>query len=218
MTALSTRLAQSDLQGLSVEAIVARLNAPDTSLPAITELRPTRIGPGTVMGVLGAAAGATLLDTLTALAPNNAPIRWALKVIDRGELDLSVANARAQVDQLAAAGVMTTAQAAALKALAEVQRHPSWAEANGISVTYREVIIAMGVHTTQIGAVLRYTSTAGDWQVDVEPVGLGVRVELRPIATGGLEYSSGSNLDHLVDLIQAAKADAIGRGINWSGN
>lgn len=213
---LQARLAELDLRGLSVEAIVARLNAPDTALPPVTVLRPTRIGPGTVMAALGPADGAALMDSLTALAQQSRPIHWALGVILRGELDLSVANARAQVDQLAAAGVMTPAQAAALKAIAESQRYPSWAEHHGLTVGYREVVIAMGVHTQQIGALVRYTAASGDWQIDVEPVGLGVRIEVRPVGTGGLEYSSGANLDHLADLIVAARADAIQRGITWS--
>lgn len=215
---LAQRLAQPDMRGLSVEAIVARLNAPDDALPAVIELRPTRIGPGTIMTALGPTEGAALLDALTTLAQRSRPIHWALSVIMRGELDLSVTNARAQVDQLAAAGVMTTAQAAALKSIAEVQRHPSWAEHHGITVNYREVVIAMGVHITTIGPIVRYTSPAGDWRLDVEPVGLGVRLELQPIATGGLEYISGTNLDNLAVLIEAAKADALARGINWGGN
>lgn len=214
---IAARLAQPDMQGLPVDAIVAALNAPDPALPTVTELRPTRIGPGTIMGVLGAAAGALLLDTLTALAAQSRPIHWALQIIQRGELDLSAANARAQIDALAAGGVMTVSQAATLKALAEHTRHLSWAEHHGTSVTYREVITAMGVHIQQIGAVLRYTATTGDWQIDVEPVGLGVRVEIRP-QVGRLEYTSGTNLDNLAALIAAAKADAIERGINWSGN
>lgn len=143
-TTIAQRLAQPDLQGLSVEAIVAALNAPDPSLPALIELRPTRIGPGSVMAALGAAEGATLLDTLTALAAQSRPIHWALQIIQRGELDLSVANARAQVDQLAVAGVMTATQAAALKAIAEVQRHPSWAEYHGITVDVTVVRAALG--------------------------------------------------------------------------
>ena len=213
------RIAQPDMIGQGAEAIVAALNAPDPSLPAVTQLRPTRIGPGSVMAALGAAEGAALLDTLTALAPQSPPIRWALKVIDRGELDLSVANARAQIDALAAGGVMSAAQAAALKALAAYSRQTSWSEVNlARPATYREVVIAMGVVIQAIGAVVRYTSPGGDWRLDVEPVGLGVRLDLQPIATGGLIYSSGANLDSLAVLIESARADATARGINWGGN
>ena len=147
---IAARIAQPDMQGLGAESIVAALNAPDPSLPAVVELRPTRIGPGTIMGVLGATAGAALLDTLTALAPQSPPIRWALRVIDRGELDLSVDKAREQIDTLAAGSVMTAAQAAALKALAEHTRHRSWAEHCGITVDAPAVREAMAASAPSI--------------------------------------------------------------------
>ena len=216
---IAARIAQPDMQGLGAESIVAALNAPDPSLPAVVERRPTRIGPGGVMAALGATEGALLLDTLTVLAAQSRPIHWALQIIQRGELDLSVPNARAQIDALAVAQVMTAAQAAALNALAEHARYPSWAEVNlARPANYREVVIAMGVHITTLGSAVRYTSPGGDWRLDVEPVGLGVRLELQPIATGGLTYASGINLDNLAVLIDAARADATARGINWSGN
>lgn len=147
---IAARIAQPDMQGLGAESIVAALNAPDPSLPAVVERRPTRIGPGTVMGVLGATAGAALLDTLTALAPQSPPIRWALRVIDRGELDLSVDKAREQIDTLAAGQVMTIAQAGALKATAEHTRHLSWAENHSITVDAQAVRAALGAAAPSI--------------------------------------------------------------------
>jgi hypothetical protein len=66
-----------------------------------------------------------------------------MEVIKRGELDLSTAAARGQIDALAAGGVMTTAQATLLKGLAEGQ-HKSWAEANNITVDARAVGLARG--------------------------------------------------------------------------
>lgn len=142
-TILINRLKQADMIGLSVDEIVTRLNTPDTSLPQTTVLKTTRIGPGTVMEVLGPEGGSALLDALTALAPTNPPIKWALKILDRGEFDISVSGARAQVDGLATAGVITPAQAAALKALAEVTQHKSWAEHNQITVDRSSVVSAL---------------------------------------------------------------------------
>lgn len=90
-----------------------------------TRLRATQIGPGTIMAALGAADGATLLETLTALAAQSAtvpayvPIKWALKIIDRGEFDMSAQAARDQVVALAAAGVMSNAARDALLALGQ---------------------------------------------------------------------------------------------------
>lgn len=57
-----------------------------------------------------------------------------------------------------------------------------------------------------------YTASTGDWRLEVGQD----RFVIVPIATGGLEYNSGSNLDSLAALIVAAKADAISRGLNWS--
>ena len=58
-----------------------------------------------------------------------------------------------------------------------------------------------------------YVASTGDWRISVEEG----RFEILP-QVGGWEYQSGYNLDHLAGLIVAAKADAIARGINWSGN
>lgn len=143
-TALSQRLAEPDVVALPDWAAADRLNAPDPNLPPRITLAPTRIGPGTVMAALGPSAGAALLDSLTALAAQSRPIHWALTVIMRGELDLNVAGARDQVDQLAAAGVLTSAQASTLKALAEVREAQSWAQVHNIEVTARTVGLVRG--------------------------------------------------------------------------
>lgn len=85
----------------------------------------TQIGPGTIMATLGAADGATLLETLTAMAaqaatvPQYVPIKWAMQIINRGELDLGAPAAREQVATLAAGGVMSQAARDALLALGQ---------------------------------------------------------------------------------------------------
>jgi hypothetical protein len=58
-----------------------------------------------------------------------------------------------------------------------------------------------------------YVALTGDWRL---VVGNG-EFNLLP-QVGGLEYSSGINLDNLAALIVAAKAHAEANGINWSGN
>lgn len=78
------------------------------------------IGYGTVLEVLGAEAGAAFLDGLTALAASSSPVKWALKLLDRGELNIGAAATRGQLDALAAGGVMPQAVADALKGLAVV--------------------------------------------------------------------------------------------------
>lgn len=76
------------------------------------------IGYGTVLEVLGADNGAKFLDQLTALAETSSPVKWALKLLDRGELNIGAAATRGQLDALAAGGVMPQAVADALKGLA----------------------------------------------------------------------------------------------------
>jgi hypothetical protein len=58
-----------------------------------------------------------------------------------------------------------------------------------------------------------YIASTGDWRIAVG----GGRFEIQP-QVGGLEYSSGLNLDNLAALIVSAKAHATANGINWSGN
>lgn len=57
-----------------------------------------------------------------------------------------------------------------------------------------------------------YVAASGDWRLDVQPGSFTIQPQV-----GGWEYASGVNLDNLAALIVAAKADAIARGINWSG-
>ena len=78
------------------------------------------IGYGTVLEVLGAEAGSAFLDGLTALAATSSPVKWALKLLDRGELNIGAAATQAQLDALASAGVMPQAVADVLKGLAIV--------------------------------------------------------------------------------------------------
>ena len=92
------------------------------------------IGYGTVLEVLGAEAGSAFLDGLTALAATSSPVKWALKLLDRGELNIGAAATRGQLDALAAGGVMPQAVADALKGLAIVDDPYS----------IQDVILAMG--------------------------------------------------------------------------
>lgn len=85
-----------------------------------TKLIERNVGYGTVMDTLGADNGAAFLDGLTAVAANSSPVKWALKLLDRGELNIGAAATQAQLDALVTAGVMPQAVADTLKALALV--------------------------------------------------------------------------------------------------
>lgn len=78
------------------------------------------IGYGTVLEALGAEGGAAFLDGLTAVSASSSPVKWALKLLDRGELNIGAAATQAQLDALASAGVMPQAVADVLKGLAIV--------------------------------------------------------------------------------------------------
>ena len=83
-----------------------------------TKVVDLNIGYGTVLETLGAESGAAFLDSLTTLAATSSPVKWALKLLDRGELNIGAAATRGQLDALAAGGVMPQAVADALKGLA----------------------------------------------------------------------------------------------------
>jgi hypothetical protein len=56
------------------------------------------------------------------------------------------------------------------------------------------------------------------WRVSVSENRGALNFAVESINTGGFEFESGTNFDQLAALIVAAKADALSRGINWSGN
>lgn len=85
-----------------------------------TKVVDLNIGYGTVLEALGAENGAAFLDGLAAVAASSSPVKWALKLLDRGELNIGAAATQAQLDALASAGVMPQAVADVLKGLAIV--------------------------------------------------------------------------------------------------
>jgi len=95
-------------QGKTPGEIAALLNEPKTVLvERMAEL-------GTPMKYLGAEAGAALLDSMEALAATNPTVKWGLKLLERGALDLSLDSTRAMLDALLPAEAATV-----LKGLAE---------------------------------------------------------------------------------------------------
>ena len=78
-------------------------------------LRPFEIGNGLVLATIGLASGNALLDTLS----SGADFRHVKPLLEQGRLDISSAVARGALDGFAQAGVITQAEANAIKALAE---------------------------------------------------------------------------------------------------
>lgn len=112
------------LQALPAGEIAELLNAPMV-------VRGTFMASlGTPMKYLGAEAGATLLETMSALSESNPVVKWGFKLLERGELDLGLDSTRAMLDEL-----LPAEAAAVLKGLAE--------QTVSANVTDQQVIDAM---------------------------------------------------------------------------
>jgi hypothetical protein len=68
-----------------------------------------------------------------------------------------------------------------------------------------------------IGGTIKYTASTGDWLAEVAAQDTSILIVFQSnICT--MKMSSGTNYDNLATFIAEVKADAISRGINWSGN
>lgn len=95
-------------QGKTPGEIAALLNEPQVvRVERMAEL-------GTPMKYLGAEAGASLLDSMEALAATNPTVKWGFELLKRGALDLSIDSTRAMLDTL-----LPVEAASVLKGLAE---------------------------------------------------------------------------------------------------
>lgn len=83
-----------------------------------TQTVSTLVGVGLVMDCLGPTEGSAVLNALDGLRAVSSPVKWAWLLLERGELDVGLQSVRSQIDALTPA-VFTTAQAEAIKALAE---------------------------------------------------------------------------------------------------
>lgn len=68
-----------------------------------------------------------------------------------------------------------------------------------------------------VGGTIKYTADTGDWLAEVVADGSNVLITFAS-NTGSMEMSSGINYDNLAVFIGDVKADAIAKGVNWSGN
>lgn len=98
-----------DLENRDDAAIAASLSV------GRTRLVTTMIGYGTVLDVLGLEAGNALLDVLH----SDPRFKYVVPMLEQGRLDISMSSVRSWLDQLSTVGVLTSAHAQALKALAE---------------------------------------------------------------------------------------------------
>jgi hypothetical protein len=142
---LAEEVKKPQYQDLTDWEVAALLHKPDLTLPAITELVPKMAGPGVLMETIGAEEGAALLDSLVLLSQVSSPVKWAMKlIVDKDGIDVASTTFRDQLDTLVQNGKITDTNATKIKALAEITRHPSWAEYNQVEVTPRTVGLARG--------------------------------------------------------------------------
>lgn len=144
MSALSDRLKKPDVSSLPDWEAAGVLNSPDDTLPVVVEWEPTQIGIGHVMTALGAQPGALLLSQIEALASSQPVMKWGLEVLRSGNFNLSLPVARDTVEGLVQSGLITELQRDQFYSFSRRERHPSWAEANGVTVDARSVGIARG--------------------------------------------------------------------------
>jgi hypothetical protein len=145
MQALIDELSKAKYKSLADWEVSNLLNGPDLTLPPVTGLVKTLAGPGLIMETIGADEGAALLDSMVQLSQISSPVKWAMKmIVDKDGIDVASIAFRQQLDSLVQIGKIASANAAKIKALAEVTRHPSWAEYNQVEVTPRTVGLARG--------------------------------------------------------------------------
>lgn len=142
--ALATKVAAPPLTDLPDWRVAEVLNTPDPSLPPVVTLEQTLFGPAGIMAILGPERGATVLSSIETAAASDPVMYWVLYILKNGGVDTGHVFIRDGLDNLAAASVMTVAEAETLKATAERRRFPSWAEHNGVEVTARSVGLARG--------------------------------------------------------------------------
>jgi hypothetical protein len=146
MTLLQQKITESDLIDLPEWKVAEILNSPDTTLPAITQWNTTRIGYGEILRILGAEGGAAFLNSLEQIGQNYTPIKWAMRILERGVFDISNEIARQQIiaSTQPPLNLLTSQQAEDILSISRTQRHPSWAEYHNIEVTARTVGLARG--------------------------------------------------------------------------
>lgn len=159
MTTLTERLQQSDMIGLDAAQVVAALNAPDPTLPAVRVpfSCPEIAIPAALSGELAtlrivAARGeipADLTPNNTAIplsTPEIAVILTMLDAVDRSQKvypEMDAGQVAAMIDNVEAMGLLSPATKAAI--LSQTFRSPSWAEAHGVKVTLESVGLARAV-------------------------------------------------------------------------
>ena len=84
----------------------------------ITRIVDRSITISTLLSSVGAEQGAQILDKLEAAAPTIPAVKWAMKMLSTSGINTGDPETRAMLDKLVVAGVLTQADADALKSTA----------------------------------------------------------------------------------------------------
>ena len=95
------------MQAAGNYAGIAAALPPDTVI-----VRETYVGVGLIMGALGPALGADVLDSLDAIKESNNSVKWAWVLLNAGTLYIGDAGTRGMVQALADGGVFNDAATA----------------------------------------------------------------------------------------------------------
>lgn len=141
---LQERLQLADVAALPDWDAARVLNEPDPTLPIIVSWQETKIDPGTVMDLLGATAGASILNSLEQIALTNPVVKWGMRILQTRGLNMALETTRQQMQSFVDIELITAAQRDLLYGLSKRERYPSWAEANNVNVNARSVGLARG--------------------------------------------------------------------------
>jgi hypothetical protein len=218
MATLSERLQQSDMTGLDAAQVVAALNAPDPSLPAVRVpfSCPEIAVPAALSGELAtlrivAARGEIPAD----LTPNNTAISLStqaiaviltmLDAVDRSQKvspEMDEGQVAAMIDNVEAMGLLSPATKTAI--LSQTFRSPSWAEANGVTVD----VFAVAAARAGAQAVMLL-----GWQNNGPAAGGGVEEQ------ANLRFTDGTELGVIFKLPMANNAALRNAALNqWLSN
>ncbi len=105
----------ADMAATNDDAGIAAVLSDETRCTMIRERLATA---GTILAKLGPEMGASVLDKLEQASAQSSAVKWAMRLILSSGIDLGDPGTRVQLDQLAQAGVLTEAEAEAVKSIA----------------------------------------------------------------------------------------------------
>lgn len=118
-TEIQAKCTPQEIADKDFHAIAAKVNV------GRTRISTRHGGIGTVLETLGPVDGALLLDSLVTLSATNSAVKWAMVLVNKGELDFGSSATRAMITTL-----VPSPAKEALLAIAEVPDLVGWQACN----------------------------------------------------------------------------------------